>query len=280
MIIESVVAGGYIIYYGFCWEMVGINYMLIPMTFVGFMAYITAEKKDRYVFWGWFVPGVFYTLLAHFATNTGILTMSASCMIPSAASLVLIGQHMQAAKESWPAKQPNGYDTALMQESHKYSAVCGTVLAVLIAVQFAGGIWQRVTYVWGDEKLPKLTVAAEEGPLKGIHTSEENSLLYEDVMQDMEDLQLTREDKLFVVGIAPWMYLNTEAECAAYSTWETLETDPLIFTYYEVRPEKQPTVIYCYDYDESILDTEFGSAFLNKGYEPMMMRRGLVLLRR
>ncbi len=29
---ESVVAGGYIIYYGFCWEMVGINYMLIPMT--------------------------------------------------------------------------------------------------------------------------------------------------------------------------------------------------------------------------------------------------------
>ena len=72
MIIESVVAGGYIIYYGFCWEMVGINYMLIPMTFVGFMAYITAEKKDRYVFWGWFVPGVFYTLLAHFATNAGL----------------------------------------------------------------------------------------------------------------------------------------------------------------------------------------------------------------
>lgn len=280
MIAEAVAAGGYIIYYGFCWEMVGINYMLVPLTFVGLLAYVTSEKKDRYVFYGWFLPGVFYTLLAHFATNTGILTMSASCMIPSAASLVLIGQHMQAAKESWPAKQPNGYDTALMQESHKYSAVCGTVLAVLIAVQFAGGIWQRVTYIWGDEKLPKLTVAAEEGPLKGIHTSEENSLLYEDVMQDMEDLQLTREDKLFVVGIAPWMYLNTEAECAAYSTWETLETDPLIFTYYEVRPEKQPTVIYCYDYDESILDTEFGTAFLNKEYEPMMMRRGLVLLRR
>ena len=280
MIAEAVAAGGYIIYYGFCWEMVGINYMLVPLTFVGLLAYVTSEKKDRYVFYGWFLPGVFYTLLAHFATNTGILTMSASCMIPSAASLVLIGQHMQAAKESWPVKQPNGYDTALMQESHKYSAVCGTVLAVLIAVQFAGGIWQRVTYVWGDEKLPKLTVAAEEGPLKGIHTSEENSLLYKDVMQDMEDLQLTREDKLFVVGIAPWMYLNTEAECAAYSTWETLETDPLIFTYYEVRPEKQPTVIYCYDYDESILDTEFGTAFLNKGYKPMMMRRGLVLLRR
>ena len=280
MVIEAVVAGGYIIYYGFCWEMVGINYMLVPLTFVGFLAYVTSEKKDHYLFYGWFLPGVFYTLLAHFATNTGILTMSASCMIPSAASLVLIGQHIQAAKEGCSSEQPNRYDTALMQESHKYSAICGTVLAVLIAVQFAGGIWQRVTYVWGDDKLPKLTVTAEEGPLKGIRTSEENSLLYKDVMQDMEDLQLTKEDKLFVVGIAPWMYLNTEAECAAYSTWETLETDPLIFTYYEVRPEKQPTVIYCYDYDESILDTEFGAAFLDKGYEAISMRRGLVLLRR
>ena len=205
MIIESVVAGGYIIYYGFCWEMVGINYMLIPMTFVGFMAYITAEKKDRYVFWGWFVPGVFYTLLAHFATNTGILTMSASCMIPSAASLVLIGQHIKAGNaekliDNGQTEYLETDDASMMQKQRKNESVCITVLAVLIAVQFAGGIWQRVTYVWGDEKLPKLTVAAEEGPLKGIHTSEENSLLYEDVMKDMEDLQLTREDKLFVVG--------------------------------------------------------------------------------
>ena len=211
--------------------------------------------------------------------------MSASCMIPSAASLVLIGQHIKAGNaekliDNGQTEYLETDDASMMQKQRKNESVCITVLAVLIAVQVAGGIWQRVTYVWGDEKLPKLTVAAEEGPLKGIHTSEENSLLYEDVMQDMEDLQLTREDKLFVVGIAPWMYLNTEAECAAYSTWETLETDPLIFTYYEVRPEKQPTVIYCYDYEESILDTEFGTAFLNKGYEPMMMRRGLVLLRR
>ena len=43
-----------------------------------------------------------------------------------------------------------------------------------------------------------------------------------------------------------------------------------------------PLKCYKIDYkdDESILDTEFGTAFLNKGYEPMMMRRGLVLLRR
>ena len=101
-------------------------------------------------------------------------------------------------------------------------------------------------------------------------------LKYQNVLDDMEDLQLTEEDRLFVVGIAPWMYLNTDAECAAYSTWMTQETDPLIPLYYELHPEKLPTVIYCYGYDESMLDTEFAVSFTDQGYETSMMRQGLV----
>ena len=77
-----------------------------------------------------------------------------------------------------------------------------------------------MVYVWGDEHMPYLTAQLEEGPLKGIHTSQENEILYQNVLDDMNDLQLTKEDRLFVVGIAPWMYLNTDAECAAYSTWD------------------------------------------------------------
>lgn len=96
--------------------------------------------------------------------------------------------------------------------------------------------------------MPYLTAQLEEGPLKGIHTSQENEILYQNVLDDMNDLQLTKEDRLFVVGIAPWMYLNTDAECAAYSTWMTQETDPLIPLYYKLHPEKLPTVIYCYEY--------------------------------
>ena len=72
------------------------------------------------------------------------------------------------------------------------------------------------------------------------------------------------------------MYLSTDAECAAYSTWMTQETDPLIPLYYELHPEKLPTVIYCYGYDESMLDTEFEVSFTEQGYETSMMRQGLV----
>lgn len=249
----------YVIYYGFFWDMVGINYMLIPLAFPGLIAGIVCERTDRKLFYGWYFPGLIYTLLAHFATNTGILTVSASYMIVSMASILLLcGAVRESGKVPWLR-----------------AAVC-----LLFAVQFLGCIWQRVVFVWGDEHLEYLDRQLTEGPLKGIHTCEENERLYTEVLQDMEDLQMTEEDKLFVVGIAPWMYLNTEAECAAYSTWETLETDPLIYAYYEIRPEKLPTIIYCYEYEEDILETEFAYYFMDQGYEPRIMRRGVVLTRR
>lgn len=249
----------YIIYYGFFWEMVGINYMLIPLAFPGLIAYVVSQDKDRRLFYGWYVPGLLYTLLAHFATNTGILTVSASYMIVSAASVLLIWKVM------------------MEQADQKILRI---LVCILLTVQFTACIWQRVIYVWGDEHLEYLTCQLEEGPLKGIHTSGENQRLYEEVLQDMDDLELTDKDRLFVIGIAPWMYLNTDAKCAAYSTWETLETDPLIEVYYEIHPEKLPTVIYCYEYDESILETDFAYEFINRGYESHAMRRGMVLERR
>lgn len=222
------------------------------------IAYVTAKQKDRRLFWCWYVPGLIYTLLAHFATDTGILTVSASYMIPSAASILLTWQAVyQQSRESW---------------KRNLRSLCYIFLAVL----FLACIYLRMVYVWGDEHMPYLTAKLEEGPLKGIHTSQENESLYQNVLDDMEDLQLTEEDRLFVVGIAPWMYLNTDAECAAYSTWMTQETDPLIPLYYELHPEKLPTVIYCYGYDESMLDTEFAVSFTEQGYETSMMRQGLV----
>lgn len=253
--VNVIAAAAYIIRYGFFWEMVGINYMLIPMSFPGLIAWMVTKEKDNRLFFGWYLPGLAYTLLAHFATNTGILTVSASYMIASAASVLLI---WEAVKEQ--------------EKREIFLPVC-----VLLAIQFSACVYQRVTYVWGDEHLEYLDCELTEGPLKWIHTSSENKQLYEDVLQDMKDLQLTSEDRLFVIGIAPWMYLNTEAECAAYSTWETLESDPLIPVYYEVRPQKLPTVIYCYEYEDSILETEFAYDFINRGYEPQVMRRGIVL---
>lgn len=248
----------YIVYYGFFWEMVGINYMLAPLVFPGAVAYAVSEKKDRRLFWAWYVPGVFYTLLAHYASNTGIYAVTAACMLPGTASVLLIWKAMEERAAVW----------------------LRALLCLTLAVQFAGGIWQRMTYVWGDEHLEYLDTRLDKGPMKGIYTTEENAVLYRDVLRDMDDLALTPQDRLFVVGIAPWMYLYTDAECASHSTWETLETDPLIRIYYELHPEKLPTVVYFYKYEEDVLETDLARYFEDLGYVPADARQGVVLERR
>ena len=256
--VSAVSAIPYIIYYGFFWEMVGINYMLIPLAFPGLIAYVVSEEKDRRLFCGWYVPGVLYTLTSHFATNTGIYTVSAAYMIAGAASMLLIWKALKEQPAVW----------------------LRILVCALFAAQFTGCIWQRIFYVWGDEHLEYLNTRLETGPMAGISTTEENAELYGDVLQDMDDLELTAQDKLFVVGIAPWMYLYTDAECASHSTWETLETDPLIRIYYELHPEKLPTVVYFYRYEEEVLDTDLAAYFADLGYETSAMRQGIVMERR
>ena len=256
--VSAVSAIPYIIYYGFFWEMVGINYMLIPLAFPGLIAYVVSEEKDRRLFYGWYVPGVLYTLTSHFATNTGIYTVSAAYMIAGAASMLLIWKALKEQPAVW----------------------LRILVCALFAVQFTGCIWQRIFYVWGDEHLEYLNTRLETGPMAGVSTTEENAELYGDVLQDMDDLELTAQDKLFVVGIAPWMYLYTDAECASHSTWETLETDPLIRIYYELHPEKLPTVVYFYRYEEEVLDTDLAAYFADLGYETSAMRQGIVMERR
>ncbi|MCD8150428.1 MAG: hypothetical protein LUE92_12915 [Clostridiales bacterium] len=219
--LEILMAVPYVVYYGFFWDMVGINYMLAPLIFPGLIAWLTAEHRDQRLFWGWYVPGIFFTLLMHFATDTGILTMSASCMVPSTASVLLLYQVIREEGQSWRKR----------------------FFWILLAVQFISGAYQRIFYVWGDSALQELTVMIMEGPLMGIRTTEENALLYAEVLEDVEELGLTAEDRLLVVGIAPWIYLSTDAECAAYSTWEIQEKDELLPAYYELHPEKIPTVI-------------------------------------
>ena len=116
--------------------MVGINYMLVPLAFPGMIAYMVSEEKDKRLFFGWYVPGLFYTLLAHFATNTGILTVSASYMIVSAASILLI----------WKAIDEQGKMAGLR-----------FLACILLTVQLLACVYQRIVYVWGDAPLPHLT---------------------------------------------------------------------------------------------------------------------------
>lgn len=70
-----------------------------------------------------------------------------------------------------------------------------------------------MTYDWGDERGWKLTAQMKRGPLKNVFTTPEMAEWYGKVLDEIDRLDLTEKDELMVVGVAPWIYLYTDAGC-------------------------------------------------------------------
>ena len=135
-----------------------------------------------------------------------------------------------------------------------------------------------MTYTCGDEPMPLLTQRMERGPLKGVYTTEKTARWYEEVLDDLDSLELTKEDKLMVVGVAPWIYLYTDAECGNYSTWQVHENSTYIHDYYALHPDKFPNVIYMAHWADIFLECDLSKPFKERGYEVVYEGSGTVMM--
>lgn len=243
----------YLVRYGFFWDHVAINFIQVPLCFLGLAAYCMEPEKKSGFFQYWYVPALLFTFLAHMAADTGILAVSAAFWLVSAASIYLL----------WDAVRNRGILHRMV-----FWSVCG--LQILLTT------FLRVDYVWGDEGLPELTARLEEGPMKGIYTTEENRELYEETLADLEALDLTEDDRLLVVGLAPWIYLTSDARVASFTTWETSWDDPLLELYYEDE-ERLPDVIYVPETEE--MSEEQMQYWERLGYECRELGEGTVFVK-
>ena len=133
-------------------------------------------------------------------------------------------------------------------------------------------------YVWGDDPLPALTARMEEGPMKGIYTTKENQELYTETLSDIQSLGLTKDDRLLVAGLAPWIYLDVDARVASYTTWEIPVQENLLARYYE-QAHEMPDLVYIPELIEEPLETKLAKYFTEAGYTSIEMKRGVAMLR-
>lgn len=249
----SFLTGVSLIYYGWFWDHVPMNFLQVPLSFLGLAAYDPHSEKQKAVFKYWYIPALCFTLLSHMAADTGILAVSSAFWLVSAASVYLIWEAVKDQK-------------VLMKAA--FFCVCGLLITATA--------WQRVTYVWGDAALPELTVQLQKGPLKGIYTTEENKKLYDETLADLDGLELTEENRLLVTGLMPWAYLYSDARVASHTTWEASIGDGLLKTYYEL-VGNLPDVVYIPYAEEEELQEENLEYFLDQGYERKEGQRGTIL---
>ncbi len=254
----------YLLYYTFVFEHITVNYQMLPLAFLGLEAYILTKTKDKNLFFICFLPAALFTMIVQYATNTGIVTISAAYGLCSMFSVILI----------WDCGKAILTSQSLSMKKRRLTV---GFLVLALAAQFVGSFYLRMTFAWGDDKTWRLDTRMERGPLKGVYTVKEQAEEYELVLEELDTLRFTEEDRLLVVGVAPWIYLYVDAACGSYSTWQVHEGSTQLIDYYALHPDKFPTVVYMMHWGESFMECPLADPFKERGYEVTYLERGIVM---
>ena len=111
-----------------------------------------------------------------------------------------------------------------------------------------------------------------------MYTTREMADWYAQVLDELDMLNLTEEDEIMVVGVAPWIYLYVDAGCGNYSTWQVHENSTQLYDYYALHPDKFPNVIYMAHWAEEFLASGLSNQFLDKGYTVVYEGTGTVMM--
>lgn len=279
MILAAVCVVPYLIYYGFVFEHITVNYQMLPLAFWCLEAYFVTEHKEKRLFYGWYLPAMLFTMIVQYATNTGIVTLSVAYGMCSCVGLIFAADWMKEERQRWQcARRADSGGKAGLCRAAKRRRVASLCIAGVLLIQFAGTFWLRMTYDWGDERGWLLDTRMERGPLKGVYTTRGTAEWYANVLDELDMLKLTTDDELMVVGVAPWIYLYSDAGCGNYSTWQVHEGSTQLHDYYELHPDKFPDVVYMAHWAEEFMACDLSHLFTDRGCTIVYRGTGTVLM--
>ena len=249
-----------LISHGWLSDYVPIDFICVPMMFLGISIWALGKKKNTLLFFGWMIPALIYTFCVQLTTNTGILAVSSACIVASAGGVLMIGEAFKESKEELS------------------KSVLQMILFMVIAVLLLQGallLYHRICYIWWSSPVSECTEQLESGPAKGIYTSPEDAKWYYDTLEAVDSLQAETDEPILFLDLAPWLYLYTDAPVAAYSMW-TIGEENFLEEYYECYPEKEPAVV-CWMGIENPEEAVAMQYFLENGYEFTEIDGGIAL---
>lgn len=189
-------------------------------------AFLMKNGENRWFLWFGILPG-FVTLFAVLTITNMNVNVSMAKMYTGVIATAWMAGKVQESQEAWDKGERRLLQAGLLV------FLAGLFVCKLVQIRISG--CEEATVLAPLKKI-------EEGPAKGIYMLENTATVLTD---DYEVLtgQLTPEDKLLYIGSENIVYLWTEAQVATPSTQGTNAYNEMYLRYYEIHPEKIPTVI-------------------------------------
>ena len=106
----------------------------------------------------------------------------------------------------------------------------------------------KVRHCFYDLEPPSLIYELQEGPARGIHTSEGNAAYYDWTYGELKYYKTRPAGSLLILDERTWCYLATDPmEYATFSAWISGENQTALNrldSYFHVNPDKVPDYIF------------------------------------
>ncbi len=196
------------------------------LALVGFQAFLQAEKPDRPMFYGVFLPGFLYSLASHYSSNVGFRAVASGLAVSSMASVCLL------------------WDCASALDSHDARRIRLPIRAT-VALTLAVGLGAlSLPFIKGAIQMPfdKTSVTIQQGPAKALRVPPNEAERYQ-ATYDMINQYASGEGNLIITRLAPWAYMASTMRCGAPTTWRLRFNEDRLKTYMELFPDRKPDLI-------------------------------------
>ena len=214
----------------------GINgIVLFVLTVVAFPFWLEAwkEKQPRtarqlYSF------GIVNAVAFSAASNTGLDAGTVGFCISGIGGIWLIRETLFRKELSNPEKFYNQNRTGKVEAKLVFTIITVVVLMPLLC--------QRLIGVYRDAPLWELNTKLEQGPAKGLYTTQLHAEQYESICDSLAELEKwVPEGRILYCKNLPWAYLMTGYQYGTCSPWRVYTQE--LETYCAVRPENRPDYI-------------------------------------
>lgn len=222
-----------VIRFAFIYGSVSINLAVPPVFFLGLQAAILTHIFDKdisgtqcnYALVTWLIAGYIFYICEYLATDTEILSSSASLIVAAIPALLLDFECAYSSKHIEPLIT---------------ACVCIVCFFIL-----------RMTFVWGDAPLFELDTKIVEGTARGIYTTQESAAAYQRAEKIIKQADIEAEDQVLVLPMNPTYYYLIDAGCASPYIFRFEVSLDELDNYYNLHPEKLPTVVVTCKNDDS-----------------------------
>lgn len=213
-----------------------INCVMMPLNLVGAVSFFLLKKRPHPLFFGVWLPTVFFAWAISATSNQGFLVISSAFSVGTLISALFV--FMFVGEYEIP-------------EPHSILSTVAATMSCLVV--FAFGLELRATQNFWDGRTGELDHVIEEGVNRGVITSEYNKIRWERLLEDTAPLRSIEDGNVLYFSTETAMYLSDNKRSSAFSSWISIgdkEEHQIkaalerLCDYYELCPDKFPDYIY------------------------------------